>query len=1534
VIRFIGSWLFALAVVVFYVSYCAAIGHLKAKPLMDMASDEDVGTDFVSVVKDSSQIGIALFINEFGASNNTIITDPQGEYDDWIEIYNAGDGSIDIGGMYLTDNLGTPTKWRIPDNVPVLTTISPKGFILIWADNDTDQSGLHASFELNSDGEEVALFDTDGTTLIDSVEFDDQKQDISYARFPDGTDNWGYMTSPTPGSTNTDSLVNFVADTKFSHNRGFYDSPFEVAITSETPGATIYYTLDGSEPYENGGRSPTSRLYSGPILINTTTCLRAVAVKQGWVSSNVDTHTYIFVDDVIRQSQSAVLTMDYPSTWSQSYQADYEMDPEVVDDPRYKGLIKEALLSLPSISIVTDKNNLFSHENDPQKGGIYIYTGAPGIGGDGWERPVSAEFFSQRDTKEFQINCGLRIQGGHSRYPYKCPKHSLSLRFRATYGPTNLDFELFDDWPVDSFNMLHLRGVFNNAWTHWAAEQRRRAQYIRDQWMRDCLTEMGQRDACQGFFVHLYLNGIYWGVYNLQERPDASHYAVYNGGDEENIDAINGDPTYVISDPLNSGKVTDGTIDAWLELKDIVTSRDWEKICQFIDVDSFIDWTLLNYFAGITDIKFGTNWRAAGGGQNRRAWRFYSWDAEHVLEDLDQRGIGTVQDPTGLFGYLRDIDGFRVRFGDRVHKHLFNGGALTADRNIQRWIQRANEINLAVIAESARWGDYRRDVHSWSSGPYELYTKDEFWIPEQSRLLNDYFPNRTNIALEQFRNMSLYPNVDAPVFHVNGSYQHGGHISSNDSFSITSSSGTVWYTLDTNDPRLPGTTPEEGPSYTLVAEDDPKLILVPTGPIDDGWKSDWNFNISQWTIGTGGVGYERGSGYEGLIDTDVGDMMYGLALGCYVRVPFTVDTDISSFNSLTLKMQYDDGFVAYLNGTEISRAMVSGTPEWNSMADGNHEAQGFESFNVSEHMDSLKQGQNILAIHGLNVSYTSSDFIISCELVASESSPTTGGGVSPTAIRYTGPISLNQSTHVKARTLSGSTWSALNEATFAVGPVKENLRITEIMYNPQDTGSPDDPNTEFIELTNIGNQTINLNLVRFTNGVDFTFPGIELTPGQYVLVVKDISAFEAKYGGNYNIAGQYTGSLNNAGERIELQDAAGQVIHNFRYGDGWYDITDGLGFSLTVKDPVNTDPNSLSDKGSWRPSATVGGSPGEDDTSGLPELGSVVINELLAHSHIDTPDWIELHNTTSRRINIGGWFLSDDDSDFRKYEIAQGTSIGPHGYIVFYEDEHFGNMNDPGCNTSFALSENGETLYLHSGFAGELTGYSEQERFGASETAIAFGRYQKSTGTYNFVAMSENTPGGANSYPKVGPIVINEIMYHPPAERDAEYVELLNISDYPVELYDSVDNEPWRFTDDPDDPGIEFLFPSASVVTMEPGEYLLLVKDLDIFSSMYSVPGDVQVFSWGAGRLANGSEKIQLSKPGDVDGEGVRQWIRVDRVVYSDGSHDDEFSSGVDPWPVEADGGGSSLSRLEPSEYGNDVANWQAAEPSPGSATQ
>jgi hypothetical protein len=210
----------------------------------------------------------------------------------------------------------------------------------------------------------------------------------------------------------------------------------------------------------------------------------------------------------------------------------------------------------------------------------------------------------------------------------------------------------------------------------------------------------------------------------------------------------------------------------------------------------------------------------------------------------------------------------------------------------------------------------------------------------------------------------------------------------------------------------------------------------------------------------------------------------------------------------------------------------------------------------------------------------------------------------PVGMLYTRSITLAESTHVKARVLSGVTWSPLNEATFAVGPVAESLRITELMYHPLDTGDPDDPNREFIELKNIGPVTLNLNFVGFTDGVSFTFPSMELAPDDYILVVKSLEAFIDRYGADATIAGEYSGSLNNGGERLVLRDAAGIVIHDFSYKDDWYDTTDGEGFSLTITDPGSFDPDQWDRKSGWRASVNPGGSPGWDDTDDVP-LGGI-----------------------------------------------------------------------------------------------------------------------------------------------------------------------------------------------------------------------------------------------------------------------------------------------------------------------------------------
>jgi len=190
-----------------------------------------------------------IVINEVQASNTETLADPQGQFDDWIELYNPGQASVDVGGMYLTDELDEPTKWQIPTDIPAQTTIASGGYLLIWADDDVDDDGLHASFRLSADGDTAALFDTDGLSLIDRLRFGEQTVDTSVGYYPDGQGEPRAMTTPTPGAANTIEFEGFVSDLKFSRTRGFYDVPFELTLTCDTPGVDIYYTRDGVDHY-------------------------------------------------------------------------------------------------------------------------------------------------------------------------------------------------------------------------------------------------------------------------------------------------------------------------------------------------------------------------------------------------------------------------------------------------------------------------------------------------------------------------------------------------------------------------------------------------------------------------------------------------------------------------------------------------------------------------------------------------------------------------------------------------------------------------------------------------------------------------------------------------------------------------------------------------------------------------------------------------------------------------------------------------------------------------------------------------------------------------------------------------------------------------------------------------------------------------------------------------------------------------------------------------------------------------------------
>ncbi|HCO95878.1 MAG TPA: hypothetical protein DIU00_18390 [Phycisphaerales bacterium] len=1423
-------------------------------------------SDFVLLTRNWHQAGIPLAINEFMASNSSFVQDPQGHYDDWIEIHNFGTYVINIGGMFLTDNLPVPRKWQIPVNNPALTTIPPGGYLLIWADEDSADYGLHSNFKLNAGGEEIGLFDSDGVTLIDSISFPEQTTDLSYGRDPESDDAGRFFAVPTPGEENKGAYAGQVDAPDFSQKRGFYDAPFYLTLATETKDAIIYYTRDGSEPYEFIGRFPKGIVYTGPIYINRTTCLRTRAIRQGWKPSVVKTNTYLM------NASANVKSLPVISLVGDEGKTFYEPDGVMAivggnygSDGRW----------------VSDGQN--SHNNPMHRGMAF-------------ERPVSFEWIEPADNSGLQVDCGIRVHGSDYMRPrYRRSggfwsgnsKFSFRLYFRDKYGKSMLEYPLFP-FEVERFKSIVLRGGHND----------RVNPFIKDELLRRLHKDMGHVDS-GGTVANLFINGEYKGYFNPCDHiKDEFCRQWYNSDKDWDVMTMSG--------------IRDGDTVSWNNMLSYARNNDlsddvhYQELGRRLDIPAFADYLILQLWSGNWDWP-QNNWAAASERSEEGRWRFFIWDAEGGMysDRLNTVYFDRLNSQSNANGYLyralKVSSTFRQVFADRLYKHFFNDGVLTKDNITKRFLELRDEMQ-GVIPNM------------------DMY------------VLNTWVPNRLDVFLTACEREGMYT-FSGPKFIVNGVERYGGYLSEGDALIMTDHGrfNVIHFTLDGSDPINPDAPQQNSnASTTLVAESTPKRVTIPVRPVSTDWNSSTTFDDSTWLYSTGspgGIGYERDSGYESYISLDLEERMYSRSPTCYIRISFTFSGNIADLDSMILDIRYDDGFIAYLNGTEVARRNIGRIITWNSSANAGHddsEAVEFESIDISTSLGKLRQGRNLLAIHGLNSSASDSDFLISAELIAGRAG--SDNGTLPGVNQYVGSITLPHSAHVKARVLDGGKWSALNEAVFAVGPVAESLRITEIMYHPKAS------NQEFIELENIGAETINLNLVSFTNGIDFTFPSLELAPDEHVAVVQNRGAFEARYGENVKVAGQYSGRLDNAGERITLEDAAGRAILNFRYEDGWRSITDGEDFSLTIIDPINPGPNSWDEKDSWRPSAYAGGSPGQDDSAILPGPGAVVFNEVLAHSHAETSDWIELYNTTDTAIDVGGWFISDSDDNLTKYKIANGTTIGPYGYLVLYEYLHFGNVNDPGCYQPFALSENGESMYLSSAHNNILTGYRTVEDFGASETGVSFGRYYKpGTDNYNFVAMDYNTEGSTNAYPKVGPIVISEIMYHPDwplgssyTNDQYEYIELHNISTGPVTLYDYLTGEPWKFTD-----GIEFAFPADTPVTIPAGGFILVVKKPDAFSLRYPGVSAGNVFGPYEGKLSNAGERLELSMPGDIDNTGQRQYIRIDRVNYSDGSHPEDCPAGIDLWPVEADGYGMSLTRKFSTGYGNDPDNWTALAPSP-----
>jgi len=771
-------------------------------------------TLMLSLLLMAGTVSADVIINEFMARNRGAHVNAAGDdRADWIELHNNGGLPQELMGWHLTDDPFDLAKWQFP-----ATTIPAGGYLLIYADKATNSviSGeLHANFALSTDGETLALVAADSNTVVDAITtfeyspglfgFPPQTENISYGR--NATNGMSYFDPSTPDAVNAGGAADFVADTKFSHDRGFYTNAFDLTIASRTPGAQIYYTTNGSAP------DTSSTLFTGPITIGETTCIRARAYRTGLYPTDIDTQTYIFVADVVHQSpvNNEPPTPEWPSFNINGQSMQYGMDADITHHADYTNLIDDALLALPTISLVTPLENLF----DPSVG-IYVNADKEG---DPWERVTSVELLNPDGSKGFQEDAGLRIRGGASRSDGN-PKHAFRLRFRRAYGASRLNFKMFGEDGADSFNGVDLRCSQTPSWNFNSPEK---STFVRDLFSRDMQLACGQ-PSTRGEHYHLYINGVYWGMYETQENVEGDYAEDYFGGDEEDYDII---------EKKKHGYKIDGTVNAYsnlwsitmdgygshsnyyraqgLEADGVTPSAVHPKL---LDLENLMDYMLITFYTGEKDGPASVwatvnNYVAVINREKPDGLKHFEYDSEWSLGIGVENVVGPIKRSkwaeldhcNGHFLHQELVDNaeYLVSFGDRAHKRFYNDGVMTTSNAIALLMTRVDEIDVAVIAESARWGDALNDVLP--------HTRNDHWVPAVNSAVS-WMQNRTQTVISQLRGAGWYPSLDAPVFS-----QHGGEFPQGFTLSMTGP-GTIYYTLDGTDPRQILTGAVQGMPYT------------------------------------------------------------------------------------------------------------------------------------------------------------------------------------------------------------------------------------------------------------------------------------------------------------------------------------------------------------------------------------------------------------------------------------------------------------------------------------------------------------------------------------------------------------------------------------------------------------------------------------------------------------------------------------------------------------------------------------------------
>lgn len=1185
-------------------------------------------------------VGSSLRINEFLANPNaSSLKDEDGETSDWVELYNPAGGSVSLSGWYLTDDPTHLTKWQFPD-----VSFGGSSYLLVFASGKnrrpTDGSELHTNFSLSGNGEYLALVSPEGFTVVSefgtpTTDYPSQQGGTSYGFFGDPLEI-GFLLNPTPaGSNDTGNGVSgFVADTDFGVSRGVFGSPFALTITTATANASIRYTTDGSWPSET-----TGTIYTSPISVNRTMAVKAIAYRSGYVSTNIDTHTYIIPSTVLDQTSATTQSLyGLPSSWD-GQTPYYGMDGNSNANPATHPTMGDDLITVPSISIAIDSDDMFGSS------GIYSNPNSSGVS---WERKTSLELVDPDDPtgeSNFQQNCAIRIQGGAFRSFGLTRKKSFRVLFKSEYGSSNqltngpgtLKFPLFGKEPgvAQEFQTLIFRMESNDGW-QWSGAGSQ-PQYARDEFGRRTSLALGQ-PAPHGRYLHVYINGVYWGLYNVVERPDSSFAESYvDGAVREEWEGQNS------GNPINSST----NLSNWNSLLSAVNNitgtaaqRDaaFLEACGFnadgsrnlafpvwCDPSNNADYFITNWYGGNSDWPNKNYYGGIDSLARRNGYKYFMWDSEWSLFLRSNTNYNRITNYSGIAAAndsLQDSPEFRLRFGDRVHRAFFNNGPLTPAAALARYEEVTADHRSILNPEAARWGDQHGGNRSLSD-----------WEGEYNRIVSDWFPDRPDLFLGSLRSAGLYPDLAAPTYS-----QHGGSFVSGagPSMIVSTTVDKIYYLYGDGDvdptdyehsldPRLVGG--GINPAATLVTLGGGggggpiTTRYIESGDVwsylDDGsnqgtaWRA-VGFNDSLWETGASQLGYGDNDEATEVDFIDADPRTSGVQKNATTYFRATVDiTDPSVFENFTLNYTYDDGIVIYVNGNRVDAQNLSVDPAFDEYA-GTTSDENDPDF-ITLTTTAFVAGTNTIAVEIHQASGSSSD--ISFDLDLTGNPP--GGG----STHSSDPLALTEAGWLFSRSYNSTTgeWSALNTAFFAPDTVPaddSNLVISEINYHPGEPSTPEElavstdrDDFEFIELMNIGNQTIDLSDVRFSLGITFNFADNTLiAPGGRLVVVKNKAAFDARYPGlaaSIQIATDvlgndfFSGRLSNDGEHLILLDANDLGIHSFIFDDDLpWPYADGSAFTLVLKSPGTPIPDhGLAE--SWVGSNNANGAPGSAAETGF-----------------------------------------------------------------------------------------------------------------------------------------------------------------------------------------------------------------------------------------------------------------------------------------------------------------------------------------------